>query len=95
MKIVVALLWSSLLACLVSFSSCTVKYAPPLIERCVHNQSNNAECADLRLSDGQKSYTRENLVNYVCTNTADESKMYDYVSKLRKDLITCENQPRN
>jgi len=94
MKIAKGLLWSLLYVCLNSFTSCAVKYPPPLIERCVHNQSNDGECADLRKPDGEKSYTNYNLVNYICTNPKDEGEMYKYCSKLREDLIRCENQPR-
>lgn len=92
MKIVSALLWSLLLACLCSFSSCQIKYPPPLIERCIHNPSNDAECADLRLPKEERSYERTNLTNYICTNGADETLMYNYVNKLRNDLIKCENK---
>lgn len=95
MKIAKGFLWSLLYVCLNSFTSCAIKYPPPLIERCLHNQSNSGECTDLRKPDGEKSYTRENLVNYICTGSPDEKIMYDYVSKLRSDLIKCENQPRN
>lgn len=45
----------------------------------------------MRLEPGSQDYRREDLSNYLCTNDGDYSKMYNYMSKLRADLIKCEN----
>lgn len=87
-----SLLLSLLFVCL---ASCKAPYAPPLVERCVHNQDNSAECADLRKPQGEQSYERIDLTNYICTGPSDEEKMYNYCADLRQKLINCENQPRN
>lgn len=94
MKIGSVLVWSSLYVCLSSFSSCSVKYAPPKVETCVHNQDNSAECTDLRLPENDRQYSTEKLENYICTNSDDYGLLYSYAANLREKLIKCENQPK-
>ena len=66
-----------------------------MIETCIHDQGNSAQCADLRKPKDQQVYELDNLANYICTNSTDEQTMYDYVNKLRNDLIRCENKGAN
>lgn len=94
MKIAKGLVWSLLFVCLNSFTSCSVKYAPPKIENCIHNQSNDAECTDLRKPENERQYTNENLVNYICTNPGDYERLYSYAAGLREKLIKCENSKK-
>ena len=37
-----------------------------------------------------QDYKNEKLINYMCTNGSDYSRMYDYMNKLRSDLTKCE-----
>lgn len=94
MKIVKGCLWSLLFVCLNSFTACSTKYAPPKIENCIHNNGNDAECADLRKPEAEQQYTNSNLVNYICTNPDDYELLYNYANGLREKLIKCENTPR-
>jgi hypothetical protein len=95
MKIAKGSLLILLYACLNSFTSCSVKYAPPKVETCIHNQDASAECADLRKPENEQSYERADLTNYICTNPGDKERLYNYCADLRDKLIKCENQPRN
>lgn len=95
MKSVKICLWSSLYVCLSSFTACSVKYVPPKVENCLHNQDNSAECTDLRKPKGEQAYTREDLTNYICTGPGDYERLYNYGASLREKLIRCENMPRN
>jgi hypothetical protein len=81
-----------LLLTLVCLASCRVKYAPPQVETCIHNEDSSAECNDLRLPKEQQSYTKYNLTNMICTNTDDYGALYSYASDLREKLIKCESQ---
>jgi hypothetical protein len=72
------------------FSCKNIKHAPPQIERCIHNDDNSAECADLRKKE--KQYTSKKLENYICTSPSDEQIMFEYVFNLRKKLIECESR---
>ena len=89
MKIGKNLLLSLSLAWLVS---CKAPWPPPAIEKCIHNAENTAECADLRKPKEEQSYTRADLVNYVCTSPKDEEKLYNYCANLRQKLIECERK---
>lgn len=92
MKIVNVFLLSLLFVCLSSFSSCSVKYAPPKGEVCIHNQDNSAECTDLRKPEVDRQYTKLDLTNNICTNPPDYERYFNYCSDLRSKLIKCENQ---
>lgn len=61
------------------------------METCVHNQDNSAQCNDMRKPVGEQNYERTDLTNYLCTNSLDYNSMYDYMNKLRADLIKCES----
>lgn len=76
---------------LVSASNCSVKYAPPKVETCIHNEDNSAECNDLRLKDGEQDYERIELKNYICTSPRDEESIFKYANDLREKLIQCES----
>ena len=89
MKIGKNLLLSLLLAWL---ASCKAPWPPPAIEKCIHNAENTAECADLRKPKEEQSYTRTDLVNYICTSPGDEEKLYNYCANLRQKLIECERK---
>jgi len=86
---------SDVLWLLLLIAGCRVKYAPPSVETCIHNEDMSAECNDMRLPEGEQSYTKYDLTNYMCTNTNDYGKLYAYASDLREKLIKCENSPRN
>ena len=73
-------------------NSCTVKYAPPKSEMCIHNQDNSAQCNDPRKENGSRDYTRSDLTNYLCTNSADYNNLFNYSNGLREKLIKCENK---
>lgn len=66
-----------------------------MIETCVHNDDNSAQCNDKRLGPEKENYQRLDLVNYICTNSDDYNTTYDYGSNLREDLIKCEAQVRS
>lgn len=73
-------------------SNCSVKYAPPKVETCIHNEDLSAECNDLRLPKEEQSYSRTDMTNYICTNSDDYGQLYSYASNLREKLIKCESQ---
>lgn len=77
---------------LVTALGCKVPWPPPAIEKCIHNADNTAECADLRKPKEAQSYTRTDLVNYICTSPKDEEKLYNYCANLRQKLIECERK---
>lgn len=74
----------------VSLVSCKPPYKIPSAEICVHNDDNSSECTDLRLPEGDRSYTNYKIENYICTNPKDYQTMMDYVYDIREKLITCE-----
>ena len=78
----------------VSLVSCKNPHAIPKAEICVHNDDSTAECTDLRLPEGERSYTNENLTNYICSNPQDYQLMMDYVYGIREKLIRCEYELR-
>lgn len=78
----------------VSLVSCKPPHKIPSTEICVHNDDNSAECTDLRLPEGERSYTNESLENYLCTNPQDYQTMSDYMFDIREKLIRCEYQLR-
>jgi hypothetical protein len=88
------LLLSWLCVCSVSCKQ-DVGYKGPQVERCISNGDTSAECADLRLPDGEQVYTRYDMSNYVCTSPADENTMFQYVTELRKRIIELENNRGN
>lgn len=75
---------------LVFLSSCKTNYPFPVLETCIHNIDNSAECADLKLPKSEQSYTKIELENYICTNPKDYEKAFLYCSDLREKLIKCE-----
>lgn len=77
---------------LVSLNNCATPHRPPQIETCIHNDSNSAECTDLRLPKDKQSYTNVELTNYICTNPKDEQTMYNYCADMREKLIQCERK---
>ena len=73
-------------------NKCTPPYEPPKSELCIHNNSNSAECADLRKPSEEQQYHNENLVNYICTNPDDYRQAYNYCMDLRQKLIECKSK---
>jgi hypothetical protein len=72
-------------------TSCKGKYKAPLAESCIHNEDNSAECTDLRIENpDERSYTRYELENYICTSDSDYRTYYNYIQNLREKLIKCE-----
>ena len=61
-----------------------------MLESCIHNEDNSAECNDQRLDEDRQDYTRLDLENYICTNPDDYNQGVNYALDLRKKLITCE-----
>lgn len=78
----------------VSLVSCKPPYKIPSAEICVHNDDNSSECTDLRLPEGDRSYTNYKIENYICTNPKDYQMMMDYVYDIREKLIKCEYELR-
>lgn len=75
-------------------SSCK-RYPPPLIESCIHDDTNSAQCYDPRLEESKREYERTNLENYICTNPDDYNSLYKYTVDLREKLIKCEADLNN
>lgn len=81
-----------LILLLVCLSSCKAPHAPPIVEICIHNADNSAECTDLRLPKEKQQYTKSPMTNDICTKASDEAQLYNYCSDLRQKLIECENR---
>lgn len=77
-------------ALMLSMAGCRGKYLPPVVETCVHNEENSAQCTDLRKEADKQDYKRTKLTNYWCTSASDQGLLYNYGQDLRSKLITCE-----
>jgi hypothetical protein len=86
--------WLIVLPLLLSVNKCQPPYPAPSGEICVHNQDSSAECTDLRLPEGERSYSNENLTNYICSNPTDFQMYQDHIYELRSKLISCEKKKR-
>jgi len=80
------------LSLLIVLSSCKPPYPMPKAEICVHYDTNGAGCTDLRLPEESRTYDKESLENYICTNPRDYQAYSDYIFMLREKLIKCEGK---
>lgn len=76
-------------------SSCRVKHAPPAFTLCTYLESGSKYCVDNRVPDMQNGKEVPIVPGDIVMPPESFKSFFDWGTDLRKQLIQCENQPRN